>query len=109
MTISDDGVQEFKRIFKEKYAKDMTDEEAREAGENLVGLFEILLDMSQTEAALKRRLKKESDGFPVDGSYSCLVCGRSINETNGWYDWYGQTCLLCRKAIKDRIDRKSVV
>lgn len=103
MAISDDSVQEFKRIFKDKYAKDMTDEEAREAGENLVGLFEIFWQISQKDAARKRRLEKEPGGFPIDGQYSCLVCGRSINETNGWYDWYGHTCLLCRKAIKDGV------
>ncbi len=68
---------------------------------NLAAFFDLLWGFAKKDAAKKRRLKNEPDGFPVDGGYSCLVCRNGINETTGWYDWYGQTCLLCRRAIKD--------
>lgn len=96
-------VDEFKEIYKKEHGKDLSDAEAQEAADNLVGLFDILWKSSMEDSRKKARLKKEPDGFPVEGSYSCLICKCSINETNGWYDWYGQTCLLCRKAIKDGI------
>jgi hypothetical protein len=101
MSISDDKVQEFKEIFKKEHGKDMTDEEAREAGNNLVGLFEILWEMSQKDAARKRRLKKEPKGFPVESQHTCIVCYRMIDPTTGWYDHNNQKCLSCQKAIDE--------
>ncbi|MHB1086217.1 MAG: hypothetical protein ACYCZ0_00530 [Minisyncoccota bacterium] len=102
MALSDDTVQKFREIY-EKGGKKISDADAREAAENLAGFFKILWDCSQHEARLERRLKTEPDGFPVDGSYSCLVCGNGINETTGWYHWGGPRCLLCHKAIKDGV------
>src|SRR3989344_3522594 len=99
MGISEERIEELKEIYK-KEGKEISDEEAREAARKLVGLFEIIWEMSKKEVDRQHRLKKEPGGFPVDGSYSCLVCGNGINETTGWYDWYGQTCLLCRDAIR---------
>jgi len=103
MSVSKKYVDEFKEIFKKEHNKDLSDAEAQEAADNLVGLFDILWKSSIEDSRKKARLKKEPGGFPIEGSYSCLVCRGSINETNGWYDWYGQTCLLCRKAIIDGI------
>jgi hypothetical protein len=103
MAISDESVQEFKEIYEKKNGKEISDAEAREAAENLAGFFNILWECSQREARLERRLKTEPDGFPVEGSFSCLVCGNGINETTGWYHWGGPRCLTCHKAIKDGV------
>lgn len=100
MEARDNLIEDIKKTYKEK-GKEISDDEASEAARNLTGFFELLYEIAQKDAQKKKRLKKEPNGFPVDGQYSCLVCGNSINETNGWYDWYGHTCLLCRKAIKD--------
>lgn len=81
----------------------MTDDEAREAGESLVGLFELLWELSKKDTERKRRLKKEPKGFPVDGQYSCIVCYRSINPETGWYDHNNQKCLSCQKAVDNGI------
>lgn len=102
MTSLDNLAEEIKKLAQEQ-GEEMSDEKAREGANNLVGFFDLLWKFSREDSLKKKRLKKEPDGFPVDGQYSCLVCGRSINETNGWYDWYGNTCLLCRKAIKDGV------
>lgn len=99
MSLSDERVQEFKEIFKKEYNKEMTDAEAREAGENLVGFFELMWDISRKDQKRQRRLKEESEGFPVDGQYSCIVCRRSIDSSNGWYDKNLQKCLSCKKAV----------
>ena len=103
MAISDENVQEFKEIYKEKNGKEISDAEAREAAENLAGFFNILWECSQREARLERRLKTDPDGFPVEGCFSCLVCGNGINEVTGWYHWGGPRCLICHKAIKDGV------
>lgn len=40
-------IDEFKQIFKEKYNVNYTDEKAREATNNLVGYFELLIKIDQ--------------------------------------------------------------
>jgi hypothetical protein len=102
MSALDELAEDIKKKAKE-HGKEVNDDEAGEAARNLTGFFELLLEISQKDAQKQKRLKKEPNGFPVDGNYSCLVCGISINEINGWYDWYGNTCLLCHKAVKDGI------
>ncbi|MEI6042524.1 MAG: hypothetical protein WCQ00_03080 [bacterium] len=101
MAVSDKLVEEIKQLAKEK-GEEMDDAKAREGAENLVGFFDILWKLAKEDSKKKKRLKTEPDGFPVDGTYTCLVCGNRIDETNGWYDWYGHTCLICRKAVKDK-------
>ncbi len=103
MKITDEMIQEFKDIYKEKEKKEITDSEAHKAASQLIGFYELLLDVSIRETKLKVRLKREPGGFPVDGDYTCSICHNRINETNGWYDWYGQSCLTCKKAILDGV------
>lgn len=100
MMVSKKCVDELKEIYKEKHDEDLSDSEAQEAADNLVGFFDILWKCSIEDSKRKARLKKEPDGFPAEGDRSCAVCRQSINASNGWYDWYGFTCLLCHKAIK---------
>jgi hypothetical protein len=100
MSASDDLVESVKKMYTEQ-GEEITDAEAREGANNLSGFFDLLWKFAKEDGVKKKRLKKEPNGFPVDGTYSCLVCGNSINETNGWYDWFGQTCLTCYKAVKD--------
>jgi hypothetical protein len=94
--------ENIKESYKKK-GKEISDSEADEASRNLVDFFSLLWELDKKNKRRQQRLKKEPDGFPVDGTYNCLVCHTYINETTGWYDWYGQTCLLCRKAIKDGV------
>lgn len=93
-------IQEFKDIAK-KDGKDVTDEEAKEAAWGLIRYAELVYEVARRQVKLKARLRKEPDGFPVDGQYSCLVCGNGINEQNGWYHTGGQRCLVCHKAVLD--------
>jgi hypothetical protein len=103
MSISKDAADEFKRIHKEKHGVELTDQEAQEAGDNLVGLVELLWEMSLEDQKRKNRLKDEPGGFPVDGHYTCIVCYRSIDETSGWYDENNQKCLSCQMAIEEGV------
>lgn len=103
MILSQKSIDEFKEIFEKESGKEMNDAEASESAHNLVNLFDILFKCAENEMKKKRRLKKEPDGFPVDGQYSCLVCGCSIDSTTGWYDKWGQKCLNCTRAVKNSI------
>lgn len=99
MRISKESADEFKRIFKEERGTELTDEEAMEAGNKLVGFFELLWEMSLKDQRRKNRLKEEPGGFPVDGHYSCIVCHQPIDENTGWYDENNQKCLSCQQAV----------
>ena len=69
MKLSDKAIQEFKDIFKKEYGKDLTDAEARDQGERLFGLFDLLFKQAQIEFRRKLRLKKERiKGFYLDPS-----------------------------------------
>jgi len=45
--LSKDSVENFQRIFKEQYGEDLTEEEVRESGENLVRYVKLLIEMDQ--------------------------------------------------------------
>lgn len=104
MEITQKEVDEFKRIFKEKYGYDYPEESAYEAASNLLGFVKILMDSAEEEIIKERKLKKEPKGFHItDGSYSCLVCGKTITGDESWYDQWGAKCLLCQKAVDEGI------
>lgn len=102
MEVSKDLIEKMKKLGTDK-GQEMTDQEAYESASNFQGFVELIYELGMKEAKRKARLKKEPEGFPVDGQYSCRVCGDSINAETGWWDWYGQKCLLCQKAIKDGV------
>lgn len=54
MPLSDKSVQEFKGIFKKECGKEYTDAEAREAANNLVGFFELLIKVDRRNKQKKQ-------------------------------------------------------
>lgn len=103
MEISKERIDELKEIHKKETGKELNDQEAYDVAHNLVGFVDLIWELSQKQARLDRRLKKEPEGFRVDGNYSCLICHNSITEVDGWYHWGGPRCIICHKAIKDGI------
>lgn len=107
MSISDKSVQEFKRLYKEKSGEDISDEKAREMGENLVGFFSILQDIHFRELKIEEKLKSSPKGFDLtevgSGQYTCMICGVQIQGTEGWRDKYGNKCLICQKAVDNKL------
>jgi hypothetical protein len=103
MSLPEKAIEEFQEIYKEKFGKEISHKDASENAEKLVNFFKILWECDKKDKRKQYRLRTEPDGFPVDGTYSCIVCGTSINETTGWYDQHGQNCLNCRRAIKEKV------
>lgn len=105
--LSDKAVQEFKDIFKKEYGQDISDAEAREQGERLVGFFEILYKQAQIEHRRKLRLKNEGiKGFylePTEGPYTCSVCGDNYPGNDIWWNTKGLRCRDCWNNIKKRV------
>jgi len=51
--VSQNLINELKQIFKKDYKKDLSDKDAREAGENLVNYFDLLIKIDQKNAKNK--------------------------------------------------------
>jgi len=101
MEISKERIAEFKKLFQEKSDREITDAEAYEGAHNLVGFFEVLLECEQRDRQRQRRLKKEPEGFTLDdGEYTCSICHQQQAKGEIWYDKFGITCALCRKAVQ---------
>lgn len=94
MEIQNKSIERIKKIHREK-GEEITDDKAKEEAELLRSFFNFIWEGYKKDKIKKNRLKKEPQGFPVDGYYNCLVCKNSINEKTGWYSKYGNTCLHC--------------
>jgi len=105
MSLSDKAIKEFQEIYKKKYGKDISPEEARDAGERLVGLFEILFDSHVAELRLKEKLKDHPKGFSLMNgeTYNCGICHAQIKDEELWYDKWGKKCLACQDAVNKKI------
>ena len=58
MRLSKVAIEEFKEIYFKEFGEEITDEEAREMGENLVSLFEIICRPLPDEILKKFRREK---------------------------------------------------
>jgi len=101
MSLPKKAIDEFKEIYKKNYKKELTDAEASKAANNLVGLFDLLYKCAVKENQRNQRLKKEPEGFHLDGEYTCCICHRQVAGNENWYDKWGIKCLLCQKAVKE--------
>ena len=108
MTLSDKSIKEYKKIFKEEYGQDLTDAEAREQGERLVGFFGILYKQAHREHRRKLRLKKEKiKGFFLEDEstsyYTCAICGNNHPGPEIWWNPKGLRCRECWRNIQKRV------
>ena len=94
-----ESIVEYKEIYKKQYGKELSDSDAQDQANRLVGLFDLLFKCAEKELIREKKLKKEPDGFPVDGDYNCRVCGNHINPQTGWYHKGGARCFPCHQAV----------
>lgn len=101
--ISDKSLKEFRELCGKEGIKYETEAEYREAAQNLYDFAEIALDMAMEENARKRRLETEPKGFSMAGEgRNCSLCGRSVYDSDGWYDKWGFKCMSCQDAVNKR-------
>lgn len=106
MSLSQKSIDEYKKIYKDKYHEDITDEEAREQGGRLVDFFEILYKQAEIEHRRKIRLKKEPKGFFLDaneGQYTCAICGETKPGNEIWWNLDGLRCTDCWRNIQEKV------
>ncbi len=105
--LSNKAIQEYKEIFKKEFDQDLTNAEAREQGERLVGFFDILYEQAQIEYRRKLRLKKEKiKGFYLDsteGPYTCAICRENYPGNEIWWNLKGLRCKDCWNNIQKKV------
>jgi len=102
--LSKESIEEYKKIYKDKFGKEISDQEALEQGTNLLNFFKLLYDCDRREQGWKKKLEENPKGFHLtDGTYSCCICGQNVTGDNSWYDQNGIKCLLCQKAVENNI------
>lgn len=101
--ISEKHLKEFKAICEEKGITYETEAEYRDAANNLVGFFDILIQSDMEERGRKERLNAEPKGFALEGKgRNCSLCGQSVYESDGWYDKWGFKCMNCQDAVNKK-------
>lgn len=101
--INDKDLDEFIKISEKEGKKYESREEARTAASNLVGFFDILIQMDMEERRKNARLKDKPEGFAFLGEgRGCSLCSRHITE-DMWWDKWGQKCMDCHEAFKKKI------
>ncbi len=82
----------------------LTDEEGKKYQEekwNWERLGKFAEEWKKEDEARTEKLKANPNGFHLDGSYTCAICGQNTPEGDNWYDKYGIKCLICQKAIDE--------
>lgn len=101
--ISEKHMNEFKELCEKKGIKYETEDEYRQSMYNLVGFFDTLIEMDMAQRALKKRLETEPKGYALEGDgRNCSLCGRSVYESDGWYDKWGFKCMNCQDAVNKK-------
>lgn len=98
--LSPERIVEFRKMMKDEYGKEYTDQEAQEAAYNLAAFVDVLLESAGDELERKEQLKKEPKGFYMEaGGRNCFLCRRSIyGDEKIWYDKWGFKCKDCKEA-----------
>lgn len=105
MQLTNKQIKEFQKIYEEEKGKKISKKEVAEAAYNLIGFFKVLYDCEMRDRRLKAKLKDNPKGFHIEEGeiYSCLICGRNITGKEGWYDKYGNKCLICQNALNKKV------
>jgi hypothetical protein len=64
MALSKEAIEEYKKIYKDKFGEDISDKEAREQGENLIALFRVICrPIPGKDYGIKNKLEGQSGTF----------------------------------------------
>jgi hypothetical protein len=102
--LNDKDYEQFKKISEKEGVTYESDFEMRQSADNLIGFFNILIEMDQAERSRKNRLESKPKGFSLAGEgRSRSLCGRGVYESDGWYDKWGFKCMDCQNAVDKKI------
>lgn len=101
MQFSPESLEKLRKIFKEDFKTDMTDQELHDAAFNLTGFYDTLMKCAFKDIQNHLRLEKEPRGYKSegDGYGICALCGYDTTAIDSWIDKNGFKCKFCQKAV----------
>ncbi len=105
MKFSKESLDKLRKIFKEEYNVELTDQELWESAFNLTGYFDLMMKCAYDDVQNYWRLEKEPNGYRPEGDkeYICALCRDQVPGNEGWIDKFGFKCKLCQKAVDDSV------
>jgi hypothetical protein len=95
---------ELKVLLEKSAGREVTDSELNESEFWLKQYADLIYRIYQTDQRRQEKLKENPKGFHLEGQgYSCAICGRGVSDQETWYDQHGVKCLICQKAIDDKV------
>lgn len=102
--LSDKAIKEFQELFKRKYGKEYSWNEAAEAANNFARFVMLLREIAMEDRRRQLKLQDHLDGFHLeDNKYTCGICNAEVSGEQGWYDKFGISCIACRDARRKKI------
>ncbi len=109
MKISQERLEELRRIFKEDFKEELTDQELHDAAFNLTGFYGTLAKMATKDIDNHLRLEKEPDGWAISAEWgSCSFCGLYMPMQESWFDKFGYKCKFCQRAVNEGVIPSSI-
>lgn len=103
MKLTPESIKGYKEAHKKGFGEDITLAQAEEYGTRLVSFFALLMKIDHRLKGWEKRLITEPKGFAVQSDgYSCKLCGQSTYGEM-WYDDADLKCLICQRAVDQRI------
>ena len=109
MKISQERLEELRKIFKEDFKADLTDQELHDAAFNLTGFYGTLAKMATQDIENHLRLEKEPDGWVINAEWgTCSFCGLYMSMQESWFDKFGYKCKFCQRAVNEGVIPSSI-
>ena len=109
MKISQERLEELRKIFKEDFKADLTDQELHDAAFNLTGFYGTLAKMATQDIENHLRLEKEPDGWAINAEWgTCSFCGLYTSMQESWFDKFGYKCKFCQRAVNEGVIPSSI-
>ncbi len=102
MTLSKKAIEDYQKIFKNKYDIEITYEEASDGADRMLQLIDLLMKFKVEDEKRKEKLKEFPNGFELEGrGITCYICKNSNygDRPVNWYDKYGIKCMTCQYYI----------
>lgn len=110
MEISKEYLEKFKKLYKEKYNIELTDQQNYNNASRFLNFVKILVDIETRDRQRKKKLEQFPDGFCLqnEGTYDCILCKRRMQNETAYYDDTGLKCIDCRHNIEKGIIPKEI-
>lgn len=108
MVVDKKNLEKLKQSLEEANGHPVSDEDVKKAADFLELLAEISVKQVFREADWKNKLQTSPEGFHLEESHKCCICGHIADAKDTWYDKDGIKCMACQNAINKGVIPASI-